>query len=79
MRQKCRDPSRGRSRSGRGAKRGDQRAETVVRRGALVNRIADLHCVVVYRLRAQPPHARAICSFQRHVGRIAGANAVAIV
>jgi len=28
-------------------RRGDQRAETVVRRGARFNRIADLHCVVV--------------------------------
>jgi hypothetical protein len=36
------------------AKRGDQRAETVVRRGAQFSRIADLHCVVVYRLRAAP-------------------------
>ena len=34
--------------AGNGGKRGDQRAETVVRRGALFNRIADLHCVVVY-------------------------------
>jgi hypothetical protein len=41
-RRKCREPSRGRSRSGRGQKGGDQRAETVVRRGALVNRTADL-------------------------------------
>ena len=41
---------------GQDAKMVDQRAETGERRGALVNRIADLHCVVVYRLRAQPPH-----------------------
>jgi hypothetical protein len=37
---------------GEGAKRGDQRAETVVRRGAQFNRIADSHRIVVYRLRA---------------------------
>jgi hypothetical protein len=35
-----------------GGKRGDQRAETVVRRGAQFNRIADSHRIVVYRLRA---------------------------
>ena len=37
---------------GQGAKMADQRAETGERRGALVNRIVDLYCVVVYRLRA---------------------------
>jgi hypothetical protein len=37
---------------GQRVKMADQRAETGERRGALVNRIADLHCVVVYRLRA---------------------------
>jgi hypothetical protein len=37
---------------GAGAKRDDQRAETVVRRGVLVNRSASLHRGVVYSLRA---------------------------
>jgi hypothetical protein len=41
---------------GQRAKMVDRRAETGERRVILVNRIADLHRVVVYRLRAAPCH-----------------------